>query len=189
MADSDRDHWNERYEAGVAEPQNEIAPSRHLAPIAHLLPTSGLALDVACGRGASSLWLAARGLDVWGFDVSPVAIGLAAASARAGAVHAHFTVHDLDRGLPEGPAVDLILCQLFRDARLDQSMIDRLAPRGMLVVICLSEVGAAPGPFRTGEGELRRAFASLHVIDHEEKDGVARLVAVAAGPLTTTRLD
>lgn len=49
----------------------------------HLLPAGGLALDVACGRGAVSVWLAARGLTVDAVDVSDTALQ-AGATLRAG---------------------------------------------------------------------------------------------------------
>jgi SAM-dependent methyltransferase len=42
-------------------------------------------LDFACGGGTTSLWLAARGADVVGIDLSPASIAVAkAAAARAG---------------------------------------------------------------------------------------------------------
>src|SRR5882724_1266274 len=40
----------------------------------HLLPTHGRALDVACGLGAGSIFLARHGLKVVAWDISPVAI-------------------------------------------------------------------------------------------------------------------
>src|SRR3954454_365280 len=48
--------------------------------------TPGTALDVGCGEGADALWLASRGWRVTGLDISPVALGRAAArAAEAGA--------------------------------------------------------------------------------------------------------
>jgi hypothetical protein len=44
----------------------------------------------------------------------------------------------------------------------------------------LSEVGAPPGRFRAGPGELVTRFAhvdGVDVLDHREADGVARLLA------------
>jgi hypothetical protein len=90
-----------------------------------------------------------------------------------------FDVVDLDGGLPAGAPVDVILCHKFRDRRLDRAIIDRLAPRGILAMAALSEVDAAPGPFRATPGELPAAFAALDVIVAGEGRGQAWLLARA----------
>jgi SAM-dependent methyltransferase len=127
------------------------------------------------------VWLAQRGLDCWGIDVSAVAVGLARELAeRAGvADRCRFDVVDLDHGLPPGPPVDVIVCHRFRDARLDRAVVDRLAPGGLLAIAVLSEVGAGPGPFRAKPGELLNAFADLDLMAAGERDGEAWLLARA----------
>jgi SAM-dependent methyltransferase len=137
-----------------------------------------LALDIACGRGRASVWLAMRGMDVLGVDVSSVAIDLARELARLSGVtdRCRFVVHDLDDGLPPGPPVSLVLCHKFRDPHLDLALIDRLAPEGLLAVATLSEVDAEPGRFRARPGELREAFGSLEVLAGGEADGIAWLI-------------
>jgi SAM-dependent methyltransferase len=127
------------------------------------------------------VWLARRGLDVWGFDISPVAIGQARDLARRAGVgdRCRFNVADLNAGLPDGPPADVVLCHRFRDRRLDRAIIERLAPGGLLAIAVLSEVGAAPGPFRAAPGELSAAFADLDEIVAGEGDGRAWLLARA----------
>lgn len=151
------------------------------APFEHLFPTVGQALEVACGQGLAAVWLARRGMDVWGVDVSGVAIGQARDLARRSRVadRCRFDVVDLDGGLPSGPPVDLVVCHKFRDGRLDRDIIRRLSPGGLLAISALSEVGAAPGPFRAGPSELRHAFGELDVIAACEGDGEAWLLAKA----------
>lgn len=116
-----------------------------------------------------------------GLDVSTVAVGLARELARQSGCNDRctFDVVDLDDGLPPGPAVDVIVCHLFRDARLDASIVERLVPGGLLAMAALSEVGAGPGPFRAKPGELRAAFADLNVLAEGEADGRAWLLATA----------
>lgn len=102
----------------------------------------------------TSVWLARRGLDVWGVDVSTIAIDQARELAARSDVgdRCRFEVVDLDAGLPAGPPTDVIVCQRFRDRRLDQAIIDRLAPGGLLAISWLSAVGAEPGRFRAAPG-------------------------------------
>lgn len=150
-------------------------------PYADFFPAAGSAVDLACGCGLNAVWLARRGMAVHGVDVSPVAIARARDLARDEGVadRCHFEVFDLDNGLPAGPSVDVLLCNRFRDRRLDEAIIGRLAPGGLLVVSALSEVGAEPGPHRAAAGELTRAFGVLEALGAGEGEGRAWLVARA----------
>jgi SAM-dependent methyltransferase len=138
-------------------------------------------MELACGLGQGAVWLARRGLDYWGIDVSSVAVGLARELAERSGVadRCRFEVVDLDGGLPTGPPVDVMLCYRFRDARLDRAIMERLAPGGVLAIAVLSEVGVGPGPFRAKPGELLRAFEALDLIAEGERDGEAWLLARA----------
>jgi hypothetical protein len=62
---------------------------------------------------------------------------------------------------------------MFRDRRLDEPMIDRLAPDGILAMAALSEVGSGPGSFRARPGELREAFVRLEALAEGEAGGIA----------------
>ena len=181
MAEGDRRRWDERYATDGPPPVSAIESPDILARHADLLPTAGRALDLACGQGCGAVWLARRGLEVWGLDVSAVAIGQARDLAHLAGVgdRCRFDVVDLDDGLPAGPPVDVILCHKFRDRRLDRAIIERLAPGGLLAIAALSEVGAAPGPFHAVAGELPAAFAGLNVIAGGEGQGHAWLLARA----------
>lgn len=148
-------------------------------PYADLFPATGHALDVACGQGLAAVWLACRGMDVRGLDISSVAIRQAEELARHMGVgdRCRFDVVDLDEGLPPRPPADVVVCHRFRDRRLDQAIIRRLAPGGLVAISALSEVGAAPGPFRAARGELAAAFVELELIAAGEGDGEAWLLA------------
>ena len=179
MGEADRHRWDERYTAKGPPAMSSVAPPGVFARYADAFPASGGALDLACGQGLGSVWLASRGLRVLGWDVSPVAVSQARELAqRAGvADHCRFEVADFDDGLPAGPPVEVVLCCRFRDQRLDQAILERLSPGGLLAIAALSEVGASPGPFRAAAGELPAAFAGLDVIDAGEGDGQAWLLA------------
>ncbi len=179
VSDDDRDRWNRRYRSQPpAGPEDVCLPTVFQA-FSHLFPTAGTAMDLACGRATSAVWLAQRGMTVHGYDIAPAAIAAARTLAhRCGcAARTHFTVADLDDGLPPGDPVEVLLCTDFRDSRLDEPMVHRLREGGLLAVSALSEVGATPGRYRAAPGELQRAFGALDVIADGEADGRAWLLA------------
>lgn len=130
MGEGDRERWDARYRAaGPVGP----APS-WLASLADELPTGGRALDVACGRGALSLWLASRGLSVTAVDVSEVALDALTGAARARGLAIDPSALDLERdALPAGPFA-LIACIHYRQPSLLPELVARLAPGGALAL-------------------------------------------------------
>lgn len=181
MAEADRRRWDERYQTMAPPSVDAVGPPEFLRPHVEVLPNAGRALDLASGPGLAAVWLAERGLQVQGFDISPVAVDQARELAHRAGVsdRCRFAVVDLDDGLPAGPPADVILCHRFRDRRLDHAIIERLAPGGLLAIAVLSEVGAAPGPFRAVAGELPAAFAELDLLAAGEGAGQAWLLARA----------
>lgn len=185
MSEKDRVRWDAAY--ADREPDTGPALPDVFSGHADLFPVDGSALDVACGTGRGTVWLAQRGLHVRGLDVSAVAISQARqlAAHHGVAEHCRFEVADLDEGLPAGPAVDVVLCHRFRDPQLYPALATRLRPGGLLAVCVLSEVGAQPGRFRAAPRELEVAFAGLEALAAYEGDGEAWLVARA--PVTGRR--
>ncbi|BBY63057.1 class I SAM-dependent methyltransferase [Mycolicibacterium helvum] len=179
MADTDRVRWDREYAGRVSGPPG--LPQVFAQYVAEI-PVAGHALDLACGAGSASVWLAERGLTVWGVDVSAVAIEQAHELAHRHGVsdRCRFSVADLDDGLPPGPPVDVILCHRFRDPQLYPAIVNRLRPSGLLAISVLSEVGARPGFFRAAAGELDVAFAGLRAVAAGEGDGQAWLLARGA---------
>jgi 2-polyprenyl-3-methyl-5-hydroxy-6-metoxy-1,4-benzoquinol methylase len=179
VSESDRLHWDRRYASRELTPAEAVAVPAVFADQADEFPTAGRALEVACGQGGTSVWLARRGLRVWGTDISSVAIGQARDLAERCQVHdrCRFSVIDLDDGLPPGEPMNVIVCHRFRVPHLYSAMVERLAPGGLLAISVLSEAGAGPGTYRAPPGELIAAFAGLDLIDEGEGDGIAWLMA------------
>ena len=179
----DRERWDERYaDRPLAEPAAPIAVGAS-GDVLSLIPSTGRAADIACGTGGQTLWLAARGLVVAAFDVSPVAIEMTMRAAEAAGLGDRVTarVHDLDEGLPAGvSALDVLICQRYREPALYGAFVDALVPGGIAIVTVLSRVGigAAAGPFRAPPCELVDAFrdAPADVIYHHEAEGQASIV-------------
>ncbi|KUI38235.1 SAM-dependent methyltransferase [Mycobacterium sp. IS-1496] len=175
---TDSAHWDRRWAELGPSAAASIGPPDAFAAHAELFPTAGFALDIACGPGRTAVWLAQRGLSVRGLDISAVAIDHARAAARQHDVadRCRFEVVDLDGGLPSGPPVDVVVCHLFRDERLDRAVVARLVPGGLLAVAALSEVGAAPGRHRVPPGALIDAFSDLDILAADERSGTAWLL-------------
>lgn len=189
MSDDDRRRWDERY-AGTG-PRNGRTPKAVLVDAAPWLPLDGgRALDLACGEGQASLFLATRSLDVDAVDVSPVAIETLRELAAEIGVEARIRpiAADLDDGLPDelaGTTYDVIVCLHFRSPLLAQLLANNLCPGGVVVASRLSVVGRDDPPgsgadprFLAAPGELAALVATgFDVLRHEEADGEAVLVA------------
>lgn len=99
----------------------------------------GRALDVGCGEGADALWLAARGWQVTGCDISTVALGRAAARADELGLAVDWQHVDLvDR--PPAPAThDLVTAHFMhlpspQRESLYRHLAEAVAPGGTLLV-------------------------------------------------------
>ncbi|MFO7903447.1 MAG: class I SAM-dependent methyltransferase [Pirellulaceae bacterium] len=83
-------------------PWNIQAPPQ---PLVELVESGQVApcktLDVGCGAGNHAVYLASKGFDVTGVDVSPSAIKLARQNARKNSVTCNFLVADLLEGMED----------------------------------------------------------------------------------------
>ena len=129
--------WDERY-AGTDQVWSGRPNGALVAEVAGLRP--GRALDVGCGEGADVVWLAHRGWDVTGLDVSQVALDRAALHARQAGATVRWVHADLvAAGLPAG-AFDLVSAQypaLLRTPGDDaeRALLAAVAPGGTLLVV------------------------------------------------------
>jgi 2-polyprenyl-3-methyl-5-hydroxy-6-metoxy-1,4-benzoquinol methylase len=113
--------------------------------------TPGTALDLGCGEGADSIWLARQGWRVTGTDISQVAIDRAAAHADDAGVADRITWerHDFTRSIPTGP-FDLVSAHFLhspvddpRDSAL-RAAAAAVAPGGTLLVVSHEAVPRHP---------------------------------------------
>jgi SAM-dependent methyltransferase len=174
---SSQSDWDARYrsaaESRLPEPASIV---RELLP---LLP-SGPALDIACGTGRHTLFLAARHQHVTAVDWS-------GKSPHGGIDLVHADLERLE--LPES-SFELILCLQYLQRSLFPQILRGLRHGGMLLfeTFTQSQLEFADGP-RNPEhlleaGELRTAFPGLKVIFYRELragQGIASLVARKPG--------
>ena len=169
----------------------------------------GSVLDVGCGTGANSLYLAARGHEVWGIDYVPAAIDRARARAWKLGLRVKFRTGDalklqrLDRQFDT--VIDSLVFHEFSDderTRFVQGLRSTLRPGGSYHLLCFSENEPGNGgPRRVTQREISQAFAfgwsiaSLRParidlrIDNQSAVGwLARIVRLPDGPAAASRL-
>ena len=91
MADNE---WNVRYKIGNL-PWDTNEPDNHLVKLVEtkkILP--GKALEVGCGTGTNSIWLARQGFNVLGVDIAQAAIDMANQKKNGVPLSCEFTVLD-----------------------------------------------------------------------------------------------
>ncbi|BDB62419.1 MULTISPECIES: SAM-dependent methyltransferase [Rhodococcus] len=136
----DAQDWNEKYAASEliwGAPPNPVIVE-HVASLPH-----GRALDLGCGEGRHSLWLATRGWEVVGVDFSEVALDkarrIAAQAPSRSRDRLRYVLADVTADSFEGE-YDLILSAFLhfpppqRKALLDRA-INSLKPEGILIFL------------------------------------------------------
>ena len=198
MSKADRVKWDERYRAGAFAERPH--PSALLEAWVSRLPhgrgrSRGRALDLACGAGRNSLFLARHGFEVTGIDVSREGLKRAAASAACEGLDVTWMRHDLDAGLPVSGPFDVVCLFRYLNADVIQRLPSLLATGGILMVeehLATDQPVAGPSnpAFCVQPGELHRLLPGLDVLHQEEgiiadPDGrqvaIARLVGSLAG--------
>jgi SAM-dependent methyltransferase len=183
----DRDRWNRKYAA--ADACGEMAPAAVLEAELHRLPM-GRALDLACGPGRNALYLAGKGYEVIGIDISDVALAKAGAEAHARGLDIRWIEADLDAYELPAASFDLITCINFLDRRLFIEIPRALRHGGAVVYEALLNDPSHPGSagssqrFRVNPNELLDAFRSrgFRILSYHEgvrwEKPVASLVGV-----------
>ncbi len=105
------------------------------------------AVDLGCGAGNYAVWLATKGFEVTGVDISPKAIELASDLADRKGVACRFVVGDLTEEIgPLGPPFDFaydweVLHHVFPDKRhrYVANVHRLLRPGGRYLSVCFSE--------------------------------------------------
>jgi SAM-dependent methyltransferase len=155
--------WDVQYQDGDL-PWDTGKPEPHLVELVQghrLAPRP--ALDVGCGTGTNSRWLAEQGFDVLGVDISPTAVRQARGRAQDTAGVRFASLDFLEDDVPGGPfglVFDRGCFHVFDEAadraRFAERVSGVLAPGGLW----LSIVGSTEGPPRD-YGPPRRSARDL----------------------------
>lgn len=160
MADKDREKWNRKY-----TDMQDLLQKRPPSPIVERFYTevSGRqALDLACGAGRNTLFLAEKGFRVDAVDISEVALD--ALRERVSGLDVRIIEADLESFVPEKDRYDLIVKTNYLDRALIERAKTGLVPGGIFVVETYMEDSAnekqdSNPDFLLRKGELQEIFA------------------------------
>ena len=157
--------WNEYY-------KNTNSPwtkpdAGFVAEVAHLPP--GSALELGCGEGADSIWLAKRNWEVTAVDFAPAAIENLTQAAQTQGVNVKGIVADVTTYQSDKKYDLVFMCyiHLLRDKRhqMLNCATELLTPGGILVYIGIAQSSAAdsdiPAEFLATPGEIVAALSDL----------------------------
>ena len=199
---SDREKWDRRYLDGSYADRSW--PSAYLDSLLRLndsLPQGGRALDLACGRGRNSIFLARNNFCVDAIDVSPVALRYGVQESIKSNLSINWVLADLmEKKSPMRGQItasyDLIIMFRFVSSDLLESLVSTLAPNGVLISeqhLVRSQkdegeriVGPSSNRFRVEKGSLKhsvlKSCPSVGIVDEfeglvQDPDGEVALVS------------
>ncbi len=163
--EADRLKWNQRFGSEGTYLGERPSPflSREIERILRLAP-GRQALDIACGEGRNSVFLAQHGFLVTGLDISDVGLAKAMLRAAEAGVTVDFRQVDLEGHRITGP-YDLIINFNFLLRELIPDEVQSLLPGGLLIIDTIMqspELLAAHNPaYLLRPGELQKICEGL----------------------------
>jgi len=169
MSKQDRVKWNQRYAEDSYQKNNPVSLVEDWLP---RIPV-GRALDVACGAGRNSIFLAQAGYRVDAIDISSEGLNQARQKAENQGLSINWIEQDLDQAFQFDTNYDLIIVLWYVDLALITRLCDCLAPGGYLLceehlVTDQEVIGPTSLNYRVAPGELREAVSGLDVLLYEE---------------------
>lgn len=169
MAQKDKERWDEKYQNNKI-PDEPIKLVRDYAKLA----TGKQALDIACGMGRHSKYLASLGFEVDALDISTVAL-----EQLKKIPHVHAKEVDFDTYTLPKEKYDLIVCTYYLERKLFPQMIDALKPNGLILMETFlhhqdNERPSSNPAFLLNDGELESTFHDrcelLHIAEFWDED-------------------
>jgi SAM-dependent methyltransferase len=164
MAHEDQIRWNKKYLNNPPMSQEPIDLVRYY----YVLANRGNALDIACGMGRHSRFLAQNDFYVDALDISPVALQKIKNIANIDTHHV-----DLDDFRIDEDSYDLIVCTYYLNRDIFTTIIEGLKNEAILIYETFvhhpdnTKVPSKP-EFLLQSNELKEAFEELEIIFYEE---------------------
>lgn len=150
---------------------NINAPAQVLSDNDYLLPNKGIALDLACGLGGNTFFLANKGLNVDAWDISTVAINFIQQQPASTQINA--STQDLETVSFPTNHYDVIVVSRYLDRSIAPSIINALRPNGLIFYQTfirdkVADVGPSSDKYLLAPNELLTLFAPLSLITYRE---------------------
>jgi len=155
-------------------------PAKFLKENAHLINKRSKVLDMGMGEGRNAVFLATKGHNVIGIDISSVAIEKANALAQEFSTQIKGVVASLDNYRIKEGSFDVILAFYYVDRNLIDKMKSWLKPGGLIfyeanTVEKLKEGKLIDKSYLVEKGEIKRFFHEMKILKFEEpNDGSYR---------------
>ena len=165
----DKQRWNKKY---LVAPMPKETSEILISYIS--LAKKGRALDIACGMGRNTHYLADHGFTVDAVDLSDYAL-----SQVREADNIHKIDADLDTYVFNENTYDLILKVNYLDRKMFIPIIKALKKEGVFIYETFVKTPSGDGyhnptnpDFHLDLDELPKAFSDLYIISYEEKDAI-----------------
>ena len=140
----------------------------------HLLPEKGIALDLACGRGANAICLAENSLTVSAWDISSSALEHLAVEAEEKNLIINSETRDISKQPPESNTFDVIVVSHYLDRTIFSNIRDAIKSKGLIFYQTFTKEKAnSNGPsnpdYLLDENELLSLFKDWKIIYYREE--------------------
>ncbi|WP_072568533.1 MULTISPECIES: tellurite resistance methyltransferase TehB [unclassified Enterobacter] len=173
MTTRDENYFTEKY--GLTRTHSEVLEAGAMIP-------PGKTLDLGCGNGRNSVWLAAKGFNVTAWDKNPNSIAnLQRIKAAEGLDNLEIAIQDLNALTFDGD-YDFILStvvMMFLEPQTIPGLIANMqrctVPGGYNLIVAAMDTEDFPCnvgfPFAFKEGELRNYYDGWEIVKYNENPG------------------
>ena len=171
---SSRDKWNARHleSRGLELDPTSAWLRRHESLLREAVRPDTRALDVACGRGRHSLYLAKLGFIVDAWDISEVAVAELSETAERHNLAIRAKAVDLTLERPPADRYDAVVVTRYLDRELFPALEQSLKPGGLLLyetfVADPNRESSMNPDFLLEPGELPTLVPNLDVLSYEQ---------------------
>ena len=169
-----------KWDGFYSHSQPSVSPTQVLCEHAYLLPKQGDALDLACGLGGNSLFLAEHDLHVDAWDISPVALAYLQTQAHQKSLSIATRQCDITPNCLPPKHYDVIVISRFLDRSLCNAIMVALKPEGLLFYQTftrnkLDQQGPSNPDYLLDSNELLTLFSSLRLVFYQENARIGDL--------------
>lgn len=182
MSTDDRDRWNRKYSQRL--PPSDTEADQWLVEACQLIDQCvterrpiGRAVDLACGLGHNSIWLARQGWRVDGVDISDTGLAQAQLRSDQANVVVNWQQADLDEWIPPPDEYDLAIVFRFLDRETVPRIISTGLRAGGWLIYETFAFGQLDRPgnhlrnpaYTLAPGELPQLFPDFEIVEFREE--------------------